>query len=144
LDLEKYHQLSVFRTFSLLHLMFGSLHCHTKIQIKFEFGFEPLEFHEVMAHSPLVQRAWTILIEYIPPVGDLVLLAILLECLFSSSLFLLLNLNHLVCVILLLCDSYYVLADHRWRHFRCYGYHCTSSHAQGLLEGTILWLQKWF
>jgi hypothetical protein len=44
---------TVFRTFfSLLtdiHLIFGTLLCHTKIQIKFEFGFDPLIFHEVMA-----------------------------------------------------------------------------------------------
>jgi hypothetical protein len=33
-----------------IHLMiFGTLLCHTKIQIKFEFGFDPLIFHEVMA-----------------------------------------------------------------------------------------------
>jgi hypothetical protein len=38
--------------FSLLtdiHLIFGTLLCHTNIQIKFEFGFDPLIFHEVMA-----------------------------------------------------------------------------------------------
>jgi hypothetical protein len=43
MDLEKYHELSVFRTlFSLLtdiHLIFGTLLCHTKIHIKFEFEF---------------------------------------------------------------------------------------------------------
>jgi hypothetical protein len=53
LDLEKYHELSVFRTFfSLLteiNLIFGSLPCHTKIQFKFDFGFDPIEFNEVMA-----------------------------------------------------------------------------------------------
>jgi hypothetical protein len=47
------NKLSVFRTFfSLLtdnHLIFGTLLCHTKIQIKFEFGFDPLIFPEVMA-----------------------------------------------------------------------------------------------
>jgi hypothetical protein len=32
-----------------LHLIFGTLLCHTKIQIKFEFGSEPLIFYEVMA-----------------------------------------------------------------------------------------------
>jgi hypothetical protein len=39
--------------FSLLtniHLIFGSLLCHTKIQVEFEFHFDPLEFYEVMAH----------------------------------------------------------------------------------------------
>jgi hypothetical protein len=38
--------------FSLLtdiHLLFGTLLCHTNIQIKFEFGSDPLIFHEVMA-----------------------------------------------------------------------------------------------
>jgi hypothetical protein len=38
--------------FSLLtdiHLIFSTLLCHTKIQIKFEFGSDPLIFHEVMA-----------------------------------------------------------------------------------------------
>jgi hypothetical protein len=37
--------------FSLLtdiRLIFGTLLCHTKIQIKFEFGSDPLIFHEVM------------------------------------------------------------------------------------------------
>jgi hypothetical protein len=49
------NELSVFRTFfSLLIdiiLIFGTLLCHTKIQIKFEFGFDPLIFPEVMAHE---------------------------------------------------------------------------------------------
>jgi hypothetical protein len=38
--------------FSLLtdiHLVFGTLLCHTKIQIEFEFGSDPLIFLEVMA-----------------------------------------------------------------------------------------------
>jgi hypothetical protein len=38
--------------FSLLkdiNLIFGTLLCHTKIQIKFEFGFDPSIFPEVMA-----------------------------------------------------------------------------------------------
>jgi hypothetical protein len=30
-------------------MIFGKLLFHTKIQIKFEFGFDPLIFHEVMA-----------------------------------------------------------------------------------------------
>jgi hypothetical protein len=34
--------------FSHIHLIFGTLLCNTKIQIKFEFGFDPLIFHEVM------------------------------------------------------------------------------------------------
>jgi hypothetical protein len=42
---------SVFRTFlfmlSDIHLIFDTLLCHTKIQIKFEFGFDPLIFHQV-------------------------------------------------------------------------------------------------
>jgi hypothetical protein len=53
LGLEKYHELSVFRTFSFspladIHLIFGTLLCHTKLQIKFKFGFDPLNFHEGM------------------------------------------------------------------------------------------------
>jgi hypothetical protein len=55
LDFEKYHELWVFQTFfSLLtdiHLIFGALLCHTKIQTKLEFAFDLLEFHEVMAHG---------------------------------------------------------------------------------------------
>jgi hypothetical protein len=52
LDFDKYHELSLFRTFfSLLTDMrlFDTLLCYTKIQIKFEFGFDPLFFQEVMA-----------------------------------------------------------------------------------------------
>jgi hypothetical protein len=30
-------------------LIFGTLLCHTKIQLKFEFGSGPLIFHDVMA-----------------------------------------------------------------------------------------------
>jgi hypothetical protein len=44
LDLEKYHEFSVFRTFFVrdfdIHLRFGTLLCHTQVQIKFEFGFD--------------------------------------------------------------------------------------------------------
>jgi hypothetical protein len=32
-----------------IHLIFGTLLCRTKIQIKFECGSDPLIFHEVMA-----------------------------------------------------------------------------------------------
>jgi hypothetical protein len=32
-----------------IHLIFDTLLCHIMLQIKFEFGFEPLIFHEVMA-----------------------------------------------------------------------------------------------
>jgi hypothetical protein len=32
-----------------IHLIFGTLLWNTKIRIKFEFGFDPLIFHEVMA-----------------------------------------------------------------------------------------------
>jgi hypothetical protein len=32
-----------------IHLIFGTLLRHTKIQIRFEFGFDPLIFPEVMA-----------------------------------------------------------------------------------------------
>jgi hypothetical protein len=45
--------------FSLLidiHLIFGTLLCHAKIQIMFEFGFDPFEFHEVMAHGLTVDK----------------------------------------------------------------------------------------
>jgi hypothetical protein len=35
--------------FSHIYLIFGTLLCHTYIQIKFEFGSDPLIFHEVMA-----------------------------------------------------------------------------------------------
>jgi hypothetical protein len=54
LGLRKNNKLLVFWTFFLslltdIHLIFGTLLCHTKIQIKFEFGFDPLIFHEVMA-----------------------------------------------------------------------------------------------
>jgi hypothetical protein len=34
-----------------IHLIFGTLFCHTKLQIKFMFGFYPFEFHEVMVHG---------------------------------------------------------------------------------------------
>jgi hypothetical protein len=34
-----------------IHLIFGTLFCHTKLQIKFKFGFYPFEFHKVMAHG---------------------------------------------------------------------------------------------
>jgi hypothetical protein len=57
--LKKYHKFSVFRTFQFstpfsfvlsdIHFIFGTLLCHTKIQIKFEFGFDSLIFLEVMA-----------------------------------------------------------------------------------------------
>jgi hypothetical protein len=32
-----------------IHLIFSTLLCNTEIQIKFEFGFDPLIFHEFMA-----------------------------------------------------------------------------------------------
>jgi hypothetical protein len=52
LDLEKNLELSFLRTFVALlpdiHLIFGTLLCNTKIRIKFEFGYDPLIFHEVM------------------------------------------------------------------------------------------------
>jgi hypothetical protein len=59
LDFEKYHELSVFQTFSLsiltdINLIFGTMFYRTtgKLHIKFKFGFYPFEFHEVMAHGP--------------------------------------------------------------------------------------------
>jgi hypothetical protein len=39
-----------FSLLTYIHLIFGRLLCHTKFQIKFKFGFDPLDFHEVMAH----------------------------------------------------------------------------------------------
>jgi hypothetical protein len=52
MDLEKNHELLVFQSVFLsayrYSLIFGTLICHTKIQIKLEFGFDPLIFHEVM------------------------------------------------------------------------------------------------
>jgi hypothetical protein len=50
--LEELCPLRDFTVFSLLtdiHLILGTLLFHTKIQIKFEFGSDPLIFHEVMA-----------------------------------------------------------------------------------------------
>jgi hypothetical protein len=52
-ELCPFRDFTVFRTlfFSLLtdiHLIFGTLLCNTKKQIKFEFGFDPLIFHEIM------------------------------------------------------------------------------------------------
>jgi hypothetical protein len=32
-----------------IYLIFSTLLCHTEIQIKFEFGFDSLIFHKVMA-----------------------------------------------------------------------------------------------
>jgi hypothetical protein len=84
------------------------------LQIKFEFGFDPSDFHEVTAHerrkifwivsflhfcsllalqSQIItnQNLVLLCLNYfwlnIPPVGDLVLLAILLECLLNCILF---------------------------------------------------------
>jgi hypothetical protein len=34
-----------------INLIFGILFCNTKLQIKFNFGFYPFEFHEVLAHG---------------------------------------------------------------------------------------------
>jgi phage shock protein PspC (stress-responsive transcriptional regulator) len=53
LDLEKSmtYQFSAhfFALLTDILLIFDTLLCNTKIQIKFEFGFDPLIFHEVMA-----------------------------------------------------------------------------------------------
>jgi hypothetical protein len=38
-----------FSLLTYIHLIFGTLLCHTKIQIRFVFGSDPLIFHEVMA-----------------------------------------------------------------------------------------------
>jgi hypothetical protein len=39
----------VFSLLADIHLIFGTLLCHTKIQIKIEFSFNPFIFPEVMA-----------------------------------------------------------------------------------------------
>jgi hypothetical protein len=41
----------IFSLLTDIHFIFGTLLCHTKIQIKFEFEFgsDPLIFHKVMA-----------------------------------------------------------------------------------------------
>jgi hypothetical protein len=53
LGLRKNHDLSFLSTFFALltdiHLIFGTLLCHTKIHTCIEFGFDPCIFHEVMA-----------------------------------------------------------------------------------------------
>jgi hypothetical protein len=40
---------SCFSLLTGIHLIFGTLLCHTKMQIKIEFGFDLLIFPEVMA-----------------------------------------------------------------------------------------------
>jgi hypothetical protein len=35
----------VFSLFTDIHLIFVTLLCHTKLQIKFKFGFDPLNLH---------------------------------------------------------------------------------------------------
>jgi hypothetical protein len=47
--LRDFFRTFVFPLFTDIHFMFDALLCHTKIQIKFEFGFDPMIFHEVMA-----------------------------------------------------------------------------------------------
>jgi hypothetical protein len=50
LGLGKKSRITSFKHFSShIYLIFGILLYITKIQIKFEFGFDPLIFHEVMA-----------------------------------------------------------------------------------------------
>jgi hypothetical protein len=44
-----YYQFSSLFFLRAFRYLFGILLCHAKIQIKFEFGFDPLIFHEVMA-----------------------------------------------------------------------------------------------
>jgi hypothetical protein len=48
LDVEKYHEFSVFRTLFVCAFRYSLLLWHIKIQIKFEFGFDPLTFHKFM------------------------------------------------------------------------------------------------
>ena len=51
LSVSPVNQFSALFLFMLsdIHLIFGTLLCHTKIQIKFEFGLDPSIFHGVMA-----------------------------------------------------------------------------------------------
>jgi hypothetical protein len=67
LDLEKItnYQFSALLSFfffpllTYIYLIFDTLLCNTKIQIVFEFGFDPLIFHEVMALG-LRKKFWII------------------------------------------------------------------------------------
>jgi hypothetical protein len=59
-----HYQFSRVFFFSLLtdiHLIFGTLICHTTIQIKFEFGFDPLIFHEDLEKYHELPVLWTFL-----------------------------------------------------------------------------------
>jgi hypothetical protein len=49
LDLEKISRIfcTFFSLLTDIHFIFGTLFCNTKLQIKFKFGFNPLEFHEL-------------------------------------------------------------------------------------------------
>jgi hypothetical protein len=50
LGLGKKSRIISFKHFSShIYLIFGTLLCNTKIQIKFEFGFDALIFYKVMA-----------------------------------------------------------------------------------------------
>jgi hypothetical protein len=49
LGLRKISQILSSFVLSDIHFIFGTLLCHTEIQIKFEFGFDSLIFLEVMA-----------------------------------------------------------------------------------------------
>jgi hypothetical protein len=40
-----------FSLFTDIHLIFVTLLCHTRLQIKFKFGFDPLIFYEVMIYG---------------------------------------------------------------------------------------------
>jgi hypothetical protein len=62
----------VFRTFfsplTDIHLIFGTLLCHTKIQIKFEFGSDPLNFHDVIMALGLRENSRIIsFTDFFPP-----------------------------------------------------------------------------
>jgi hypothetical protein len=39
----------VFSLLTDIHLIFVTLLCHTTLQIKFDFGFDPLNFHKFIA-----------------------------------------------------------------------------------------------
>jgi hypothetical protein len=50
LNIMNYHFTTLLSfVFSVFHFIFGTLLDHTKIQMKFKFGFDPLIFHEVVA-----------------------------------------------------------------------------------------------
>jgi hypothetical protein len=47
--ITNYQFSALFALLTHVHLIFDTLLCNTKIKITFEFGFDPLIFHKVMA-----------------------------------------------------------------------------------------------